>query len=40
LSNFDLVSSNRSGANFAIFWTHLMESKKFITDRLVVPCTA
>jgi hypothetical protein len=40
LSKLDLVSSGCCGQDFATFWNQLRQSKKFITDRLVVPCTA
>ncbi len=39
LSALDLVAGG-DGQDFATFWTHLMHSRKFITDRLVVSCAA
>ena len=32
LSNFDLVSSDNSGADFATFWRLLKESRRFISN--------
>jgi hypothetical protein len=40
LSKFDFVEHSCSGADFADFWNKLRASRRFITDRLEVPCTA
>ena len=40
LSKLDYVSRSCSGADFASFWGRLQASRRFITDRLEVPCTA
>jgi hypothetical protein len=40
LSKLDLVSGGCCGQDFATFWSQLRQSRKFITDRIVVPCTA
>ena len=39
LSNLDLISAGE-GQSFADYWTKLSRSGKFVTDRIVVPCTA
>ena len=40
LSKLDLVSSGCCGQDFATFWNQLTQSRKFITDKIVVSCTA
>ncbi len=40
LSALDLVAGGDEGQDFATFWNQLKRSRKFISDRLVVPCTA
>ncbi len=40
LSKLDYVERSCSGADFVDFWSKLRQSRRFITDRLEVPCTA